>query len=188
MQRRLVHQTVADLEELRASSRHRLATISTPLVAFGIVNLGGVVATLVVGQYHLALYGIPAFAGAVWFSSRAFAARARVEGIQIALRPVVLTAVVFCTTGVILSRAGYLLGMETLSSLGPFLGQAIGLWLLGRWASSDALLGASVIMVSGSAVIGAFTSGDAAVALQFGLYGIALLASAAYVHQRGTSS
>jgi hypothetical protein len=156
-----------------------------PLLAFGLVDLGGVPATALIGRFHLALYAFPAFALAILLSLRAVRRRARDEGLQVAIRPWAVTAVALCIAGATTSRAGNLLGIGVISAVGPFLAQATGFWLLGRWAGSDALLAASTSMVIASALIGSLTSGDLAVALQFGLYGAILSTAARYEKARG---
>ena len=173
--------TVAEIAALRAAGRRRLLAVPTPLVAFGLVNLGGVLATVLVGRYHLALYGLPAFAVAIMISARAFARRARSEGVQVAVRPWALTAAALCIAGVGASRAGDLLGVDPLSAIGPFLGEAIALALLARWADSDVLLATAILMALASVLIGSLASGDSAVAIQFAVYGTLLLAAAGYV-------
>jgi hypothetical protein len=178
---RTVSLTVAEVDAIRSAGRRRLATTATPLVAFGMVNLGGVVACALVGRYHLAPYAVPAFGLAVWLSARALRHRALTVGVQISVRPWALTAAALCVGGVGASRAGDLLSVGVISAVGPFLAQATGLWLLARWADSDALVTTCTLMVLGSALIGSLTSGDQAVALQFGLYGSLLLAAARYV-------
>ena len=179
---------VAEIEALRSSERRRLATLPTPLVAFALVDLGGVVAVLLVGRFHLALYALPAFALAVWVSARAFSRRARAEGVQVSVRPWGLTALALCVGAVSASRAGVLLDVDAVSTVGPFLAQAVTLWLLGRWADSDALLVSSVLMVVASLLVGSQAAGDVAVALQFGAYGVILLAMAGYVTMRESAT
>ena len=70
---------------------------------------------------------------------------------------------------------------NTLSAIGPFLAQATGFWLLGRWADSNVLMGTSILMLGGSVATGSLTSGDVAVGLQFALYGACLLTAARLV-------
>ncbi len=169
--------TLAHVAAVRAAARRRQATTPFPLVAFGLVNLGGVPACALVGRYHLAPYAIPAFALAVWLSARAVRRRARTEGVQLSVRPWALTAAALCIGGAGTSHAGNLLDIDVLSAVGPFLAQAAGIWLLARWADSHALIATSIVMVLGSATIGSLASGDLAVALQFSLYGALLLAT-----------
>ena len=175
---------VAEIAALKTSERRRLATLPAPLVAFALVDLGGVVAVILLGRFHLALYALPAFALAVWVSARAFSLRARTEGVQVSVRPWALTALALCLGSVSASRAGVLLDVDDISTVGPFLAQAVALWLLGRWADSDALLISSVVMVVASLLIGSQAAGDLAVALQFGVYGVLMLATAGYVTMR----
>jgi hypothetical protein len=188
MDRHAVDTTVAEITAVKAGERRRLATVPTPLLAFALVDLGGVVATVLVGRFHLALYALPAFALAVWLSGRAFARRARTEGVQIAIRPWALTTVGLCIAGVSASRGGVALDIDAVSTVGPFLAQAVGLWLLGRWADSDELLGTSAVMVMSSVLTGALASGDVAVDVQFGIYGVVLLAAARYVKMRAPAT
>lgn len=187
MDRHAATVTVAEIAALQASERRRLVTVPTPLVAFALVDLGGVVATVLAGRFHLALYGLPAFALALWASSRSFARRARTEGVQVATRPWALTTMALVLASVGSSRAGVLLDSDAVSTVGPFLSQAVGLWLFGRWAGSDALLGAAVVMVAASIATGVFASGAAAVAIQFGICGAVLLATARYVTMRAAA-
>ena len=176
--------TVASVVAIRAAERRRSVTVPTPLVAFALVNLGGVVATILLGRFHLALYGIPAFTLAVWVSARVFARQARTEGVQVAIRPWALTAAALCLGAMGASRAGVLLDIAVISAVGPFLAQAAGLWLFGRWAGSDELRTAAGVMVVASLLIGSVATGDVAVALQFGVYGTVLLAAARLVTMR----
>jgi hypothetical protein len=179
---------VAEIRALKSSERRRLATLPTPLVAFALVDLGGVVAVILVGRFHLALYALPAFGLAVWVSARAFSRRALAERVQVSVRPWALTAAALCIGSVSASRAGVLLDVDAVSAVGPFLAQAVALWLLGRWADSDALLVSSALMVVASLLIGSQAAGDLAVALQFGVYGILMLATAVCVAMRGPTT
>jgi hypothetical protein len=187
MDRHAANVTMAEIRALKAGERRRLVTIPAPLVAFALVDLGGVVATILIGRFHLALYGIPAFALALWWSARTFSRRARMEGVQVALRPWALTTAALVLASMGASRGGVALDSDAISTVGPFLAQAVGLWLLGRWAGSDALLCAAVVMVVASLVTGVFASGDAAVAIQFAIYGGVLLATARSVTMRATA-
>lgn len=177
--------TLSEVAALQQAERHRQATVPTPLTAFACVNLGGIAATVLLGRYHLALYGLPAFATAVWVSARSFARSARESGLQLATRPWAVTAAALCIGGIATSRAGAALNIDAVSAIGPFLGQATGLWLLGRWASSEVLIGAATMMGIASLIIGVLAGGDFAVAVQFGLYGVLLLAAAQRIRQRG---
>jgi hypothetical protein len=185
MNRDLADGTVAEIASIKAAERRRLATVPTPLVTFGLVNLGGVVATILIGRFHLALYGVPAFALAIWVSGRALARRAHTDGVQIAIRPWALTAAALCIGGIGTSRAGVLLDIDAVSTVGPFLAQAVGLCLLGRWAGSELLLAVSVVLVAGSALTSSLAAGDPAVAIQFAIYGVVLLAAGRSVKMRG---
>lgn len=106
------------------------------------------------------------------------------RGVQLSIRPWAITAVALCIDGVTASRLGTAAGIDVLSSVGPFLAQATGLWRLGRWAHSDPLIVVSLLMVAGSGVIGALASGDLAVTLQFALYGALWLTAGCFVTMR----
>jgi hypothetical protein len=186
--RRAAGVTVAEIDAIRAAGRRRLATASAPLAAFGLVDLGAVPVCALVGRFHIAPYAVPAFVLALWWSARAVRRGACTAGVQVSMRPWAVTAAALCVAGIGASRTGYLLDIEILSAVGPFLAQATGLWLLGRWADSSALVAISILMVLGSALIGAAAAGDLAVTLQFGLYGALLLAAAGYTAKRTAST
>jgi hypothetical protein len=180
--------TLAQIDAITKAGRRRVAATPTPLIAFGLVNLGGALACALMGRFHLALYGLPAFALAVWLSGRAFAQRARADGVQLSIRPWAITAAALCLGAVTASRLGAAAGIDVVSTVGPFLAQATGLWLLGRWARSEALITVSLIMVAGSGLIGTLASGDLAVSLQFVLYGALLLTAGCSVTMRGRTA
>lgn len=92
-----------------------------------------------------------------------------------------MTAVALFVASATTSRAGFALDVETISTVGPFLVQATGLWLFGRWARSDVLAAVTLLMLVASGVIGALASGKIAVALQFAVYGALLVAAGRWV-------
>jgi hypothetical protein len=173
--------TLDRVAALRGTGRRRLATVAAPLFAFGLVNLGGVPACLLLGRFHLALYAVPAFALAVWLSGRALERRARREGVQLSIRPWALTAAALCAGGMSTSRLGAAADVDVVATVGPFLAQAVGMWLLGRWAESETLIAAALLMVASSGVIGSLAAGDLAVALQFAVYGALLMTAGAWI-------
>jgi hypothetical protein len=186
--RRTAELMLAEVDALRHDGRRRVAALPYPLLAFGLVNLGGVVATALLGRFHLALYAFPAFAIAIAISIHLVRLRALRDGLQSSMRPWALTAIALCFAGATASRARNLLDIDVVSAVGPFLTQATGYWLLGRWARDDTLLAACTAMVVASAFVGATASGDLAVGLQFAVYGVLLLAAAQYAATRSASA
>jgi hypothetical protein len=182
--RRAAELTLAEVDAIRHDGRRRVAALPYPLLAFGLVNLGGVVATASIGRFHLALYGFPAFAIAIAISIRLVRRRALRDGLQTSMRPWTLTAIALCLAAAATSRTGDLLDIDVVSAVGPFLAQATGYWLLGRWARDDTLLAACTAMVVASALVGATAGGDLAVGLQFAIYGVLLLAAARHTAMR----
>jgi hypothetical protein len=186
--RRAAELMLAQVDAIRHDGRRRVATLPYPLLAFGLVNLGGVIATALLGRFHLALYGFPAFAIAIVISIRLVRRRALRDGLQISMRPWTLTAIALCLASATASRTGDLLDIDVVSAVGPFLAQATGYWLLGRWARDDTLLAACTAMVVASALVGATASGDLAVGLQFAIYGVLLLAAARHAAMRSSTA
>jgi hypothetical protein len=101
--------------------------------------------------------------------------------VQLSIRPLALTAVALCAGAMTASRVGDAAGIDVVATVGPFLAQATGIWLLGRWAESRALIAVSLLMVVCSAVVGSLAAGDLAVTLQFAIYGTLLVAAGVWI-------
>ena len=178
MEQREAVATVVEIDAIRRADRLRLASLPYPLAAFAAVNLGGVVAVALLGRGHLAPYGIVAFTLAVAASARSLARRASPDGAQLSIVPWVLTAIALFLSASSTSRLGFALDLDLLTVCGPFMVEALGFWLLGRWAGSDALQAMATVMLGASALIGALVGGDLAVGLQFAAFGAALCVAA----------
>ncbi len=163
-------ETVATRERARAI--RRAATL--PMRFLAVAFLGGAVAVLVIGQYHLLFYYAPAYAIAFTASARSYRRYARTHGLLLPLRPWVLILTATLIGGATASHTGLTEGNQNLSDFGPFLVFAAGVLVTAAWLGSRRLAFTALAMVAMTGVVALFASQGVAVALQQAAYGILL--------------
>jgi hypothetical protein len=163
-------ETLATRERVHAV--RRAATV--PMRFIAAVFLGGAIAVLVVGQYHLLLYYAPAYAIAFTASAWSYRRYASAHGLLLPLRPWVLILTATLMGSAAASHAGLTQGNQNLSDFGPFLVFAVGLLVTAWWLRSRRLALTALAMTATTGVVAVFASKDVAVALQAAAYGILL--------------
>lgn len=145
-----------------------------PLRLLAVADLGGAVAALLLGRFHLLGYFAPAFltvlvVSAWWY--RRYAAR---NGLLLPARPWALILVATLTAGASMSRLGVHLDEPWVSDFGPCLAFTVGTALTAAWLQSRRLALTAVAMVGSSLATSLVASGDLAVSLQLAAFGALL--------------
>ena len=161
-------ETVAARERVRAVRR----AITLPLRLVAVMDLGGAVAVLVIGRFHLLSYFAPASLAVLVVSTWWYRRYAATHGLLLPARPWVLILVATLAAGASMSRLGVALDRPWISDFGPCLAFTVGTALTATWLRSRRLALTAVGMVAASAAVSLVASGDLAVALQLAAFGV----------------
>ncbi len=164
-------EAVAARERVRAVRR----AITLPVRLLGGVYLGGAVAVLVIGRFHLASYFAPAFLTVLSVSAWWYRRYARQHGVLLPARPWVLILGATLAAGASVSRLGVALDEPWISDFGPCVVLAVGTAITAVWLHSCRLALAAAAMVSVSAAAFLVATGDNAIAVQLAAYGTLLI-------------
>jgi hypothetical protein len=148
--------------------------ITLPLRLLAVADLGGAVAALVMGRFHLLGYFAPAFLAVLVLSAWWYRRFAATNGLLLPARPWVLILVATLAAGASMSRLGVYLDKPWVSDFGPCLAFIVGTALTAAWLQSRRLALTAVGMVASSAVVALVASGDVAVSMQVAAFGVLL--------------
>ncbi|MCW2543319.1 MAG: hypothetical protein JWM40_871 [Frankiales bacterium] len=163
-----------ETEAARARVRAVRLAITMPLRLLAAADLGGAVAALVLGRFHLFAYFAPAFLTVMVLSAWWYRRYAATNGLQLPARPWVLILVATLAAGASMSRLGVYLDKPWVSDFGPCLAFTVGTALTAAWLRSPRLAITAVGMVASSGLIALIASGDLAVSLQLAVFGALL--------------
>jgi hypothetical protein len=158
----------------RARVRAVRRAITLPLRLLALADLGGAVAALVMGRFHLLDYFAPAFLTVMLLSAWWYRRYAAINGLLLPARPWVLILIATLAAGASMSRLGVHLDKPWVSDFGPCLAFTVGAALTAVWLRSRRLTLTAVGMLASSAVIALVASGDLAVSLQLAAFGALL--------------
>lgn len=149
-----------------------------PLLLAGVADFGGAIAVLLIGRDHLASYFVPAYAlvivaGAWWYRRSA-----RRSGVWLPVRPWLVILGPMIVAGMLLSRLGFALNLDTVEVAGPALANAAALAATGVWLRSRRLLLTAAAMTATVAVGLLLATGDRAVSVILFAYGLLLCQAA----------
>ena len=171
-------ETLQALRRLHGLGIRRLGTVWFPLYAYGAIFLGAAPVALIVHRNHLLPYMLTGLCIASVLTARHYRRRADSEGVYVSVVPWLAISIVMMVAGGVAAIAGSELGSDFLSTAAPFLVVASFFLIFSAVARSRFLFTISVLMVLCSIVAVPLASGDGRVALQFGLFGAVLVASA----------
>jgi hypothetical protein len=161
-------ETAAARERVRAVRR----AITLPLRLLAAADLGGAVAVLVIGRFHLLAYFAPAFLTVLVVSTWWYRRYAATNGLLLPARPWVLILVATLVAGASMSRLGVALERPWVSDFGPCFAFTVGAALTAAWLQSRRLAFTAVGMLAASATVLPLASGDLAVAWQLAAFGV----------------
>lgn len=175
------------IDGIARTNRRRAAALPFPIAAIAAVDFVMCVAAFAVGPEHLAPFGAAAFAIALVFVARHLRRRRDRDGVEVSVRVWICTAIGLFFAAAITSRIGVVNDIDAVVDIGPPLSQAVGIWLLSRWADSRLLEYVALAMVLASTILSVLLTGDAALAAQIAAYGT-ILAVTAFLLGRDTTT
>jgi hypothetical protein len=161
-------EAAAARERVRAVRR----AITLPLRLLAVADLGGAVVVLLIGRFHLLSYFAPAFLTVLAVSAWWYRRYAATNGLLLPARPWLMILLATLVAGASTSRLGVALDRPWVSDFGPCLAIALGTALTAAWLQSRRLAVTAAGMVAASAAVSLVASGDLAVALQLGAFGV----------------
>jgi len=144
--------------------------ITLPLRLLAAADLGGAVAVLAIGRFHLLAYFAPAFLTVLVVSAWWYRRYAATNGVLLPTRPWVLILVATLSAGAGMSRLGVALDTSWVSDFGPCIAFTVGAALTAAWLQSRRLALTALGMLAASATVLPLASGDLAVALQLAAF------------------
>jgi hypothetical protein len=170
---------LVEIARLERAGRHPRTAVWFPLLVFGLIDLPGALAAVVVGRDHLGVYFAPMnmLGGLLcaWYYERI----GRTQGLQAPAFAWLAMILAVTVVAAACSASGRELGWDLLNLAGPFVATAVGLSVLAIWARSTILLAVVTGIAVTTMVVLSRARGDPAIALQLvGIAGTMLLMAA----------
>lgn len=166
---------LAELAEFEQHGRRRLGVVSFPLILLGVVYLGAAPAALTIHRDHLGPYFAITFTGVAIASARHYRRRDNLEGVVITRWPLLCAIVLTLFLAATVSRAGIRLDAQFMSTVGPFLINALFFVGLGIATRSRLLVRIGALLVAASLVSVVLAEGDTRVAIEAILFAAIVL-------------
>jgi hypothetical protein len=170
------HARLAELTELQEHGRRRLGVVSFPLVLLGVVYLGAAPAVLLIHRDHLGPYFAITFIVVAIASARHFRRRDDLEGVAITRWPLLCAIVLTLFLAATVSRAGIRLDAQFMSTVGPWLINALFFVGFGIATRSRFLVKIGILLVAASLGSVVLAEGDTRVAIEAILFAAIVLA------------
>lgn len=170
---------LAELSELQERGRRRLGVVSFPLTLLGFVYLGAAPAALTIHRDHLGPYFAITLTGVAIASARHYRRQDELEGVVITRGPLLCAVVLMAFIAATASRTGLRLESQFVSTVGPFIVNALFFLAFAIATRSRLLFKIGCLLLAASLASTVLAEGDTRVAIEATLFAAIVLTTTA---------